>query len=218
MTYGPPEQPPGHGQEQPGHGQQPGYEQSPGYGQPGSGQPGYGQPGYGQPGYGESGYGQPGYGQPGYGQPGHGQPGYDPAYGQTPGYGAAPGYGGQMQPYAGYGYGYGQTTADERTWALLCHLGQFLLGFLSPLLVFLIKKDESAFLRHHGAQGLNLAITQTVYLMINIVLSVITFGIWLIPTFALGVAQLVFLVMAAVAGNKGEWYRFPAFMAWPMIK
>jgi uncharacterized Tic20 family protein len=121
-----------------------------------------------------------------------------------------------MQPYAAAGYG--QTTPDERQWALMGHLGQFLIGFVSPLLVYLIKKDESAFLRHHGAQGLNLAISQFVYLIVNIVLSVITLGIWLIPTFALAVAQLVFLVLAAVAGNRGEWYRFPSFMAWPMIK
>ncbi|MEW2352773.1 DUF4870 domain-containing protein [Spirillospora sp. NPDC029432] len=207
MSYGPPEQP-DHGQ-QPQQQQQPGYGQDPGYGQ----HPGYGtQPGYGQaPGYDQQGYGQQ-YGQPGYAQPG---------YGQAPGYGQQPGYGGQMQPYGapGYGqYGPGQPTPDERQWALMAHLGQLLLGFLAPLLVYLIKKDESAFLRHHGAQGLNLAISQYVYLMVNIVLSVVTLGIWLLPTIALGIAQLVYLILAAVAGNRGEWYRFPAFMAWPMIK
>jgi cell division protease FtsH len=61
--------------QQPGYGQQSGYGQ-PGYGQPGpygNGQPGQGQPGHGQPG--PYGNGQPGQGQPGYGQPGYGQPG-----------------------------------------------------------------------------------------------------------------------------------------------
>ncbi|GAA2458427.1 hypothetical protein GCM10010191_92950 [Actinomadura vinacea] len=199
MSYGPPEQP-GYGEQQQGQGQNP-------YGQP---QPGYGPPpGYGQPGYGQQGQGQQGYGQPGYGQPG---------YGQVPGYGPAQGYGGQMQPYGAAGYGYGYTTPDERTWALMGHLGQFLVGFIAPLLVFLIKKDESAFLRHHGAQGLNLAISQGVYMIVNIVLIFVTLGIWLIPTLALAVTEIVFLILAAVAGNRGEWYTFPAFMAWPMIK
>ncbi|MEU6035376.1 DUF4870 domain-containing protein [Actinomadura sp. NPDC047616] len=191
MTHGHPGQP---GYDPPNHGQQPGYGQS---------QPGY-DPGYGQ---------QPGYGQaPGYGQPGYGQPGYD-AYGQAPGYGS---YGGQMQPYGAPGYGPGQTTSDERTWALLGHLGQLVLGFIAPLLVYLIKKDESPFLRHHGAQGLNFAITQTVYVIINIVLMFLIIGFF---TFlAQFIAQIVLLIMAAVAGNRGEWYRFPSFMAWPMIR
>jgi len=120
-----------------------------------------------------------------------------------------------MQPYGQPGYG---TTSDERTWALLGHLGQFLIGIFAPLIVYLVKKDESAFLRHHGAQGLNLGITQLIYLVFNLVLSVLTLGLWLIPTFVVGVMQLVLLIMAAVAGNRGEWYRFPTFMAWPMIK
>jgi uncharacterized protein len=194
MTYGTPEQP-GHGEH---YGQQQGYGQQPGYGA----QPDYGQQGYGQQGYGQQGYGQPGYGQqPDYGQaPGYGQP---QSYGQ-------PGYG-QMQPY-----GYGQVTSDERTWGLLCHLGQFLLGFIAPLLVFLIKKDESAFLRHHGAQGLNFAITQLVYLFINFILMFVLIG-FLTVTVQF-VAEIVFLIIAAVAANRGEWYRFPSFMAWPMIK
>ncbi|MFI0444691.1 DUF4870 domain-containing protein [Actinomadura sp. 6N118] len=244
MSYGPPEQPdhgqnqpgygqqqPGYGQEQPGSGQQPDYGQQPGRGQPGYGQdtPGYGQqPGYGeQPGYGQPGYGQqPGYGeQPGYGQPGYGQqPGYSqqPGYGEQPGYGQVPGYdqsygyGGQVQAYGPQGHGYGAPSSDDRTWGLLCHLGQFLLGFIAPLLVFLIKKDESPFLRHHGAQGLNFAITQLVYLIINFVLIFVIIGIPLL--IAQGIAQIVFLILAAVAANRGEYYRFPKFMAWPMIK
>ncbi|GLZ11051.1 hypothetical protein Acsp04_12860 [Actinomadura sp. NBRC 104425] len=181
------------------------------HGQPG--QPGYDPPDHGQqpqPGYGPQGYGQ----QPGYGYeqpPGYGQPGYG-TYGQPPAYGS---YGGQLQPY-GPGYGPGQITSDERTWALLGHLGQFLLGFIAPLLVYLIKKDESPFLRHHGAQGLNFAITQMVYTVINIVLMFLIIGFF---TFlAQFIAEIVLLIMAAVAGNRGEWYRFPSFMAWPMIR
>ncbi|MFC7732850.1 DUF4870 domain-containing protein [Actinomadura keratinilytica] len=121
-----------------------------------------------------------------------------------------------MQPYGAPGYGPGQITADERTWALLGHLGQLLLGFIAPLLVYLIKKDESPFLRHHGAQGLNFALTQAVYLVINIVLMFLLIGF--LTFFAQFIAEIVLLIMAAVAGNRGEYYRFPSFMAWPMIR
>ncbi|GAA1543472.1 hypothetical protein GCM10009678_27690 [Actinomadura kijaniata] len=233
MSQGPPErpdqQPPTPGQQ--GHGW-PGQEQQPykghdqqGYGQQGYGQQGYGQQGYDQqPGYGQQGYGQqpyapPGYGQQDYGQQGYAQSGYDP----YAGYGQAPGYG-QMQPHAqqygqqhGQQYGYGAPAgSDDRTWAVLCHLGQFLLGFLAPLLVYLIKKDESPFLRWHGAQGLNFAITQLVYMFVNIILIFLLVGI--LTTAAQAIAMIVYLILAAVAGNRGEYYRFPAFMAWPMFR
>ncbi|WP_018655057.1 DUF4870 domain-containing protein [Actinomadura flavalba] len=162
--------------------------------------------------YGNQPSGQPQdpYGQQGYGQQ-HGQPGYDQAaYGQAPGYDAY-GQPGQMQPYGTPG----QVTSDDRTWGLLCHLGQFLLGFVAPLLVYLIKKDESPFLRHHGAQGLNFAITQFVYAMISAILMIVLIGFVLLP--AVLIAQFVFIIIAAIAANKGEYYRFPSFMAWPMF-
>ncbi|WP_131739902.1 DUF4870 domain-containing protein [Actinomadura roseirufa] len=241
MTHGQPE-PPGQDDraargygEQAGQGGQPGQPggTDPGYGQYGNTQPGIGGPAYGPAGYGGtgSGYGQPAYGQPGYGQQDYGQPGYgDPAYGQAAGYGQSspyghPGYGqagygqqgyaqgGQLQPYGAPGYPV--VSSDDRTWAMLGHLGMFLTGFVAPLLVYLIKKDQSPFLRHHGAQGLNFAITQFAYLIINIVLMFLLIGF--LTWFALAIAQLVLVIMAAVAANRGEWYRYPSFMAWPMI-
>ncbi|MBT2209452.1 DUF4870 domain-containing protein [Actinomadura sp. NEAU-AAG7] len=216
MTHGQPEQPGGQGH-QPPQGP-PGWDTQPGAGQQGYGQSGYGQSGYGQQDYGQQGYGQQGYQQqPGYGQPGYGAPsqgyGQQPGYGQG-GYGQQPGYGGQVQPYGPPGAP-GTTTSDERTWALMTHIGQFLLGFIAPLLVFLIKKDTSPFLRHHGAQGLNFAITQFVYLMINFVLMFVLIGF--VTIFVQAVAEIIFLILAGVAGNRGEWYRYPSFMAWPMV-
>ncbi|MQY02745.1 DUF4870 domain-containing protein [Actinomadura macrotermitis] len=146
------------------------------------------------------------HGQQGYGQEGHGQyPGYE----QYPGHGRQPG---QMQYYGG-GPG---PTSDERTWGLLCHLGQFLVGLLAPLIVYLTKKDESPFLRHHGAQGLNFAVTQLVYFVVNFILIFLIIGIF--TMIALAIAQVVFLILAAVAANRGEWYTFPSFMAWPMFR
>jgi hypothetical protein len=78
-------------------------------GQPGQGQPQYGQPQYGQPEYGQPEYGQqPQYGQPEYGQqPQHGQ---QPAYGEGQ-YGQQPAYGQQYGTPAPYGAQYGQQNA-----------------------------------------------------------------------------------------------------------
>ncbi|MFC9974916.1 DUF4870 domain-containing protein [Spirillospora sp. NPDC127200] len=189
----------------------PGYQGQPGYGQPYGQQSGHDQAGYGRSGYGQSGYEQSGYGQPGHGQqPGYGQPGHD----QYAGYGQAPAYGGQMQQYGSAHNG--PPSSDERTWGLLCHLGQLLIGVFAPLVVYLVKKDESPFLRHHAREGLNFGITQIIYGMINVVLMFVLIG--LLTALVQAVATLVFIILAAVAANRGEWYRFPSFMAWPMIK
>jgi uncharacterized Tic20 family protein len=230
MTDGTPEQP-GYGDQgyggQPGHGSPQGYGRQ-GYGQQGYGQQGYGQQGYGQqPGYGgqpEHGYGaQPGYGQPGYGQQDYGRQGYGSpsGYDAQPGHGPQPGYGqqghGQLQGYGGGlpGHG-GPATPDERQWAMLGHIGQVVVGFIAPLVVYLSKKDESAFCRHHGAQALNFGITQAVYSVINFILVFLIIGFVTWPVQA--IAAIVFMIMAGMAANRGEYYRYPAFMAWPMIK
>lgn len=189
---------PGYGA--PDYGQPAGYGAQPDYGQPAGygGQPGYGQPlpvpVTGQPGYGQPGYGQPGYGQPGYGQPGYGQPG--------------PG---------------GPLTSDERNMALFAHLGGLLLGFLAPLVIFLMKKDESRFVRHHAADALNLQIAGLIVVtgisLVSCVLSFIVIGIFtfflIIPWW---IVMVVFAILAAVAANKGEWYKIPTWLAWPMVK
>jgi hypothetical protein len=91
-------------------GQDQGYPQQPGYGQPGYPQQGYDQQGYSQdydpryaqqqgqdqgypqqPGYGQPGYPQQGYDQQGYAQPGYDQQGYPQQQGYQQGY-AQPGY------------------------------------------------------------------------------------------------------------------------------
>jgi hypothetical protein len=81
--------------QQPGYGQ-PGYPQQQGYDQQGYAQPGYDQQGYPQQpgypqGYDQQGYAQPGYDQQGYAQPGYDQQGYPQQQGYQQGY-AQPGY------------------------------------------------------------------------------------------------------------------------------
>jgi uncharacterized Tic20 family protein len=193
-------------------------EGTPGYGQ----QPPYGQGGYGQqPGYGQQQpYGQGGYGQqqpppqPGYGQPPQ-QPYVQQGYGQQPGYGQQQGYG-QVQPYGAAAPMAGPTTAEERQWGMLGHVGMILLGFVAPLIVYLTKKDESQFLKHHGIEGLNFAITQAIYFFINIILMFVLIGFITFPLQY--IAMIVFAIMAGVAANRGEYYKYPTFMAFPIIK
>ncbi|MFD3687972.1 DUF4870 domain-containing protein [Nocardiopsis sp. NPDC058631] len=226
----PPEDPYGQGQ-QPGHddgsggypGQQPGGYPPPPQGDPSQGYQsgGYPPPPQGDPsqGYPGGGYpGQPGYQQGGYPPPG--QPGGYPGQEQTGGY-QAPGYpqGGYpppgYQPHGGYRESSattGRPNSEERTTALLVHLSGILLGFLGPLVMYLVKKDESPFLRHQSAQALNFQLLLMIGYVISVPLSFIFIGGLLM--LVLWVMAIVFGILAGTAANRGEWYRYPFNVDW----
>ncbi len=106
------------------------------------------------------------------------------------------------------------TTADERTMAMLAHLLGLVATFLGPLIIYLIKKDESRFVRDQAAEALNFAISVAIYsfayIIVSFILLFVIVGIFLfiaLPFLALGV--IVLHIVAAVAANRGEYYRYP---------
>jgi len=96
---------------------------------------------------------------------------------------------------------------DERTMAMLAHLLALFASILGPLLIYLLKKDESAFVRHHGAEALNFSITVLLAAIASTLLIIVVIGIALLPIVLVG--AFVFHIVAAVAASKGEWYRYP---------
>lgn len=101
----------------------------------------------------------------------------------------------------------GEVSDSDRQMALLCHLSPLVVGFLGPLVFWLVKKDESAFLDHHGKEAVNFHLTIMIASMISGISVVFLVGILLMP--AVLIASIVFSILAAVAANRGEWYRFP---------
>jgi uncharacterized protein len=101
-----------------------------------------------------------------------------------------------------------QIPSEERTLAMLCHLLGLFTSFVGPLILWLIKKDESKFVDDQGKEALNFQITVAIAFAIAGALSFACIGLLLIP--AVGIADLVFSIIAAVAANKGEAYRYPA--------
>jgi uncharacterized protein len=136
-------------------------------------------------------------GQPAAAPPGWGQPGGPPT-----GPSGFPG-----GPPAGWGQQGGPRSSEDTTWALLAHLSVLVLGFVGPLVVYLVKKDSSPFVKEHAAEALNWAITLTIATVVSVVLIVVLIGILLLM--AIGVAALVFAVLAAIAANNGQSYRYP---------
>lgn len=113
-----------------------------------------------------------------------------------------------------------QQWQQDKTLAIVAHISPIVAGFLGPLIVYLIVKNDatkSPWVKHHAIEALNfqisLAIYGTVAMFIGFILTIITFGLFLfilIPLFiAFALATLVLSIMATLSANKGEWYRYP---------
>jgi uncharacterized Tic20 family protein len=127
---------------------------------------------------------------------------------------------GQQQPVPGPG-GHG-LTADEVTWGGAAHWSALVsafvaLAFLGPLLVLLVKGNESRYVRAQAAESLNFQISMLVYgavgTVLALIVTVVTFGLGVllvIPVaLAFGCLWLVFTIIGSVRSVNGEVYRYP---------
>lgn len=95
---------------------------------------------------------------------------------------------------------------EERTWSLLAHLGGIIFGFIPALVIWLVFKGRGQYLEDQAKEALNFQITVAIASVVGFVLSFVTFGL---SSLAVWAASVVFAILAAVAVNKGEWYRYP---------
>jgi len=103
---------------------------------------------------------------------------------------------------------------DERMFGMLCHLLGFagLLGvplgsIIGPLVIWLIKKDESEFVDQCGKNALNFQISMTIYLAVSAVLTLIFIGFVLL--LVLGIVWLIGVIQASIAANEGRQHVYP---------
>jgi uncharacterized Tic20 family protein len=104
-------------------------------------------------------------------------------------------------------------TADERTWGMVAHLaglGGFIVPFgniLGPLVVWLVKRDQSAFVAVEAKEALNFNITLAIGGIVCIVLLQLSIGVLFAALLAL--FWLVMIIVAALKANEGVAYRYP---------
>jgi len=92
---------------------------------------------------------------------------------------------------------------EARTMGMLCHLLGIPLGFVGPLISWLIKKDEMPFVNDQGKESLNFQLSVLIAVLI-VGVPTCGFGVPIV-----GIAALVFCIMATVKANNGEYYRYP---------
>jgi uncharacterized Tic20 family protein len=100
-------------------------------------------------------------------------------------------------------------TDDARTFAMLAHLLGAVLGFLGPLVIWIVKKEEHPFVEDQAREALNFHLTLLIAYagLIVVFFATCGFGVVLYPVVFVG--QIVFGILGAVQANGGEYYRYP---------
>ncbi len=96
---------------------------------------------------------------------------------------------------------------DEKTLAALTHASGIFFGLIVPLVVWLLKKDQSPYLADNAKEALNFQITVLIACFVSGALTVVLIGLLLLPLVIL--ADVILCIIAAVKTNNGETYRYP---------
>ncbi len=97
--------------------------------------------------------------------------------------------------------------SDEKMWATLTHVGGIFFSFVPALVAYLVLKDRGPFVREHSATALNFQLTMLIGSVIGGVLTIILVGFLIL--FALTILVIVFSIIAAIAANNGQPYKYP---------
>jgi uncharacterized Tic20 family protein len=96
---------------------------------------------------------------------------------------------------------------DEKMLAAILYVVSFFAPVVGPLIIWLLKKDQSPFIDYHGKEYFNFLISYSVYILISWILTIILIGFLGLAVFS--VMMFVFTIVAAVKAYEGDQYRFP---------
>ena len=100
------------------------------------------------------------------------------------------------------------STREERTLAMLTHLSPLVgLGIVAPLVVYLLKRDESPFVADQAKEALNFHITVMIALICSVILMVVMIGA--VTMIVVGISATILSIVSAIRANDGQVYRYP---------
>lgn len=97
--------------------------------------------------------------------------------------------------------------SDEKLWATLIHVGGILFSFLPAVIGYIVLKDRGPFIREHTTTALNFQLTLLIASVVGGVLTLVLVGFLIL--IAAGILNVVFSIIAAIAANNGQGYRYP---------
>lgn len=125
---------------------------------------------------------------------------------------AAVGSATEPPPGGGATLGLGKSQpSEEKTMGMLAHILGGVTNIIGPLIIWLIKKEDSPFVDDQGKEALNFQITIMIGYVASAILTMVpVIGcVFSLLYVALIIVSLVFAIIGGLAANKGEVYRYP---------
>ena len=98
-------------------------------------------------------------------------------------------------------------TQEDKTLAMLSYVLGIFTGFVGPLILWLVKKDQSKFVAYHALQALLLHAVVVAGYILSSFLVIVLVGFLTYPAFF--ILGLVYSILAGMAANRGEWFVIP---------
>jgi uncharacterized Tic20 family protein len=102
------------------------------------------------------------------------------------------------------------SNSEDRQMALFAHMGGILAGFVVPLIIWMMKKDQSRFIDDQGKEALNFQLNLVIHALILMGITIATCGFGALLYLPWAIYALVMPILAGLQANKGELYRYPA--------
>jgi len=102
---------------------------------------------------------------------------------------------------------------EARQWAMLLHFSLLagllipLAGYIVPIVIWQLKKDELPGIDRHGRIVVNWIISWVLYFVLCVILAFIVIGIPLL--IALLIVKIVFPIIGGIKANDGEVWKYP---------
>ncbi|MCC9643652.1 DUF4870 domain-containing protein [Rhodopirellula sp. JC740] len=103
--------------------------------------------------------------------------------------------------------------SETKTWAMILHFSQFagyvvpIAGFLAPIIIWQLKKNDLPELDAHGRNVTNWIISEFIYSVACFIL--IFVGIGFLGFALLALLSLIFPIIGGVKASQGEVWKYP---------
>lgn len=110
--------------------------------------------------------------------------------------------------------------SPDAKWAMACYLGTIFFWLLAPLVIYLVKRNSSIFIRSHAVQAFNLTLTTTLFAVSGAIIG----GLLLLDSpnaalFVMGpvfgvfsIVALNYLIRAASSASRDDFWEIPGWL------
>lgn len=96
---------------------------------------------------------------------------------------------------------------EEKILGILAHFLALFTSIFGPLIIWLIKKDQSEWIDQQAKESLNFQISIAIYQFVAGILMFILIGF--VFSIAVWIFNVVFVVIASLKAGNGKTYRYP---------